>query len=222
VAAAAAGIIKGKFASAKELPTEAEAKHEVQAEHAVEAKHAAKQYKVEAQRKAELVPLFGGEAAAAAVVVIGMFEGKPAGEFAFGWKPPPRLPNIADGKSALEPKPPWPLSIAEGSANANGKSVLEPKPPWLPSIADDFFARGGGALTGANDIGNEACLDFKYPNAWFLPPPWPDDDELSAIAEPPDERRPKPGHELRDGQHHSDRPCTADRNGSTLPSARPC
>ena len=122
-------------------------------------------------------------------------------------------------------------------------------PPRLPSIADDFIAGGGGALTGANDIGNEACLDFtypntwfllppwpdddelsaiaeplddyKYPNAWFLLPPWPDDDELSVIAEPPDERRPKPGHELRDGQHHSDRPCTADRNGSTLPSARP-
>ena len=150
----------------------------------------------------------------------------------------------------LEPKPPWPLSIAEGSANANGKSVLEPKPPYLSSIANskssadgsiNEFAFGweppwrplrlfciadesivGSTLTGANDIGNEACLDFTYPNAWFLLPPWPDDGELSVIAEPPDERRPKPGHELRDGQHHSDRPCTADRNGSTLPSARPC
>ena len=125
--------------------------------------------------------------------------------------------------------------------------MLEPKPPWPPSITDESAV--GSAHTGAN-IGNEARLgfeypnarfllppwpdddelsataepldDYKYPNAWFLLPPWPDDDELSVIAEPPDERRPKPGHELRDGQHHSDRPCTADRNGSTLPSARPC
>ena len=58
----------------------------------------------------------------------------------------------------------------------------------MPSIAVDKFITEGSALAGANDVGNAACLDFKYPNAWFLLPPWPDDDEPRAPAEPPDER----------------------------------
>ena len=92
----------------------------------------------------------------------------------------------------------------------------------LPSIADDKSFAEGNALTGANNISNEACFDYEYPNAWFLLPPWPDDDEPRATAEPPDERWLKPSYQLRDGQHHSDKPCTANRNGCTLPTAKPC
>ena len=102
-----AGVFEGQPIKKEKLPAGILAK----AEHAVEAKHAAKQYKVEAQRKAELVPpLFGGEAAAAAaaVVVIGMFEGKPAGEFLYG--------------SNIKPS-------AGGSTNANSRSVFDWKQP---------------------------------------------------------------------------------------------
>ena len=66
------------------------------------------------------------------------------------------------------------------------------KPPWLsynlPSITDDKFITGGRALAGASDVGSSACLDYEYPNAWFLLPPWPDDNEPRATAEPPDKR----------------------------------
>jgi hypothetical protein len=49
------------------------------------------------------------------------------------------------------------------------------EPPWL-SLGIAYTVIAGSALTDANIIENEACLDFKCPNAWFLLPPWPDDD----------------------------------------------
>ena len=66
-------------------------------------------------------------------------------------------------------------SFVVGSANANGETVPVWKPPWLSlGVAGKFIAIGS-TITDANDIGNEARLDYKYTNAWFLLPPWPDD-----------------------------------------------
>ena len=89
----------------------------------------------------------------------------------------------ADDGSVPDRKLPLPrLSIADdnsfvvGSINANGEAVPVWKPPWLSlGVASKFIAIGN-TLTDANDIGNEARLDSKYTNAWFLLPPWPDDD----------------------------------------------
>jgi hypothetical protein len=76
---------------------------------------------------------------------------------------------------------------------ASSPGSLKPSDPidttgWSPwtsfnetSIADSKYDVSCG---NANDVvDNATCFDFKYPNAWRLPP-WPDDDELGAKAEP--------------------------------------
>jgi hypothetical protein len=99
-------------------------------------------------------------------------------------------------------------------------------PPWptwpSPSVVDAKLISDSAPVNDANDdISTATYFDYKYPSAWFLPP-WPDDDELSAKAEPPDERRPEPSRQPNDGKHHSDEPCNTDCDGYTLPSAKPC
>jgi hypothetical protein len=135
-------------------------------------------------------------------------------------------------------------------------SSLKPSDPidttgWSPwtSFNVSNIAEFANSSSNSNDVvDNAACFDYKYSNAWRLPPwpdddelsakaeplfpppkaeawflpPWPDDDELSAKAEPLDERRPEPRHQLNDGQHHSDKPCNTNCDGYTLPSAKPC
>ena len=115
-----------------------------------------------------------------------------------------------------------------------------------PSFDVSDVTEFANSSSNANDVvDNATCFDHKYPNAWRLPPwpdddeqagawfpplkvhewflpPWPDDDELGAKAEPLDERRPEPRHQLNDGQHHSDKPCNTNYDGYTLPSAKPC
>jgi hypothetical protein len=112
----------------------------------------------------------------------------------------------------------------------------------------DVYKHDVSYSSASNVVDNASCFDYKYPNAWRLPPwpddnelgakaeplfpppkaeawflpPWPDDDELSAKAEPLDERRPEPRHQLNDGQHHSDRPCNTNYDGYMPPSAKPC
>jgi hypothetical protein len=55
------------------------------------------------------------------------------------------------------------ITEIDGNANIDYLSVLDRRLP-LPSIAGDKLTASGIALTGANDIGNAASLNYKYPS----------------------------------------------------------